>query len=366
MRVLYLGHYRENSGWSRATIHHILSLKSVGIDVVCRNISLTSDNTEPPEDVLELEGKKLENIDFCIQHLLPHHLVGTTKFKKNVAFCPFESKINNSHSWLSYLKMMDEVWVPNTSNKEMLSDAGLESRVVPYSFDTSLYKEPRNKLNFGLSRDKFKFYFIGDNNSRKNIQGILKSYFSEFTIFDNTCLVLKVGGKTTNQEQFYQQIDNMKKQLRIYSKLEYYPQVLVINQDLSDKDIQNLHYSCDCYVGISHGEGWSIPAFEAMCHGKTPICSNDGGPKDFIDQSNKSTGSLVNGVYSVCTHGNPAFPNIFTGKENWFVPSESETKKNMRWYFENKDSIDRSAGLKHAERFNYNNVGKIIEEALNE
>lgn len=366
MKILYLGHYRENSGWSRATLHHILSLSSVGVDVICRNIPLTSNNTDPPSKILELEKKKLDNVDYCIQHLLPHHIVGSGKFKKNVAFCPFESVIDKNHSWLQYFKMVDELWVPNSSNQKMLQDIEIKSKVIPYSFDTESYTKARKELNFGLSKNKFKFYFIGDGNSRKNIDGILRCYFSEFTLLDNVCLVLKLNSKTFNREQFYQKIDTIKKQLRIHSKLEYYPQVLVLNQDLSDDDIHNLHHSCNCYLGISHGEGWSIPAYEAMCYGNTPICSNDGGPKDFINESDPSTGSLISGVYSVCNHEDPAFGNIFTGKEEWFIPSESETKKKMRWYLENANSIDRSAGLKYAQRFNYKNVGRIIQEALDE
>ena len=57
----------------------------------------------------------------------------------------------------------------------------------------------------------------------------------------------------------------------------------------------------------SHGEAWCIPAFEAMLFGNTPICSNDGGPKDFIDPKNKDTGWLVDGVYDVCQDSNAAF-----------------------------------------------------------
>lgn len=34
MKVLYLGHYRERSGWANAAINNILALDSVGVDVV--------------------------------------------------------------------------------------------------------------------------------------------------------------------------------------------------------------------------------------------------------------------------------------------------------------------------------------------
>ena len=68
---------------------------------------------------------------------------------------------------------------------------------------------------------------------------------------------------------------------------------------------------------------------------------------------------------TVCNHSDPAFPNIFTGRENWFTPDEKEIKKAMRYYYENRDIIDRTSGLKNAEKYSYANIGNIIKELLN-
>ena len=86
MKILYIGHYKENSGWSQAAIDYILSLDSAGLDIVCKNIKLTNNEYNIPERILELEQKDSKNIDYCIQHVLPHHLVATTKFKKNISY----------------------------------------------------------------------------------------------------------------------------------------------------------------------------------------------------------------------------------------------------------------------------------------
>ena len=115
---------------------------------------------------------------------------------------------------------------------------------------------------------------------------------------------------------------------------------------------------------MSHGEGWSIPAFDAMCFGSTPICSNVGGPKDFIDQSNPSTGSLVSGVSAICDQSDPAFPELFSGRESWFTPNELQIKEKMRYYYENRGSIDRDEGLQQGEKFSYEKVGNQIKECL--
>ena len=57
MKILYIGHYKEGSGWSNAAINNILALDSIGIDVVCRNIKLTNSENEVPERIKELEQK---------------------------------------------------------------------------------------------------------------------------------------------------------------------------------------------------------------------------------------------------------------------------------------------------------------------
>ena len=88
MKVLYLGHYREGTGWSTSSINNILALNTLDIDLVTRNIRLTKE-LEVPEEILQLEKKDLQNIDVCIQHVLPHHLVATNKFKK----APISTKI---------------------------------------------------------------------------------------------------------------------------------------------------------------------------------------------------------------------------------------------------------------------------------
>jgi hypothetical protein len=46
MNILYIGHYKESSGWSQAAIDYILALDAAGENVVCRNITLTNDSVE--------------------------------------------------------------------------------------------------------------------------------------------------------------------------------------------------------------------------------------------------------------------------------------------------------------------------------
>jgi glycosyltransferase involved in cell wall biosynthesis len=370
VRILYIGHYKENSGWSKAAIDLILAMDSVGIDVTCRNIKLTSKSAKIPNRILELEKKPLNNIDICIQHVLPHHIVGTSKFKKNIACYIGESNTLKYNNWLSSLKLVDEIWLPNKTLINNFVKDGFDNsclKYVPYAFDLSRYKNKTSaRINFGEKNSTFKFYYIADLNERKNIESIIKCFHSEFHRYEPVSLVLKVKKFGIHPSELNKHVkdicDSIKKTLRIYPKVEDYHEEIIIPNDMTAEEIDALHNSCDCLVNTTHGEGWSIPAFDAMCFGKTPICGNEGGPKEFI--KDKSSGTLISGVSGVCEHSDPAFNNIFTGRESWFVPDEEEVKSAMRYYYDNKDLIDRTRGLKDAEEFSYENVGNLIRGLL--
>lgn len=370
MKVLYIGHYKEGSGWSNAAINNILALDSINIDVVCRDVKLTNNKPNVPKRILELESKDLSNVDYCIQHVLPHHLVATTKFKKNVAYFVHESSNILHTNWSVYLNQMDEVWVPSKYASQNLFDEGLKTRVLPHCFNLHKYRTDYKDTNFGDVNSYFKFYTIADVNDRKNIESIIKSYYSEFSKGEPVCLVLKVKkyGMTNEQlsKYMFEKINDIKKRLRIYKNPDSYPTQVVITVDIKEDEIYSLHQTCDCFISASHGEGWSIPSFEAMCFGKTPICSNEGGPSEFIDPDNLNTGFLVDGVKGVCEHSDPAFPDIFTGKEEWFIPDESEIKKAMRYYYENRTEINRIDGFKQAKMFSFENVANKMKEYLND
>ena len=81
----------------------------------------------------------------------------------------------------------------------------------------------------------------------------------------------------------------------MYDDVRMYKQEAVLSSRIPEQDLYGLHQYCDCFICPSHGEAWSIPSFDAMAFGNTPICSDFGGPRDFIDKDNKNTGWVVSG-----------------------------------------------------------------------
>lgn len=378
MKVLYIGHYKEFGGWSQAAIDNILALDNVGVDVVCRNVTLTQDRKDVDKRILALESKSTEGCNICIQHVLPHHIVGSDGFDKNIAFVETETLDITHLPWTEFLKQVDQVWVANKDSEKAIKGDGIENvKIVPHTCDTSKYKKRYTELSIPDTENCFKFYYIGDVNDRKNIESILTCFFSEFDKSEKASLILKINKFGYSPEQISEHVDKIstkvKSSLRMHQDVSEYKKLVIISDRTSDEDICSIHQNMDCFLCPTHGEAWSIPSFDAMAFGNTPICSNFGGPKEFVDKSDWKTGHLVDGAFSVCKCSDAAFPDIFTGREYWFQPCEMGTRKQMRQYFESwkKNPViyknrNQAAGLKRAEKYSYDNIGKLMKDIINE
>ena len=372
MKVLYTGHYREFGGWSNAAKGLILALDSVGIDVVCRNITLTRDQ-EVDEDIKRLENKNTDNVDYCIQNVLPHHLVGSTKFKKNIAYCLLESTNIKENLWMTNLNQMDEVWVPCEDNKKELIESGISnSHIVPLAFNMSQYKsdievEKINFNNYG-ARTSYKFYTIANINKRKNIEAIIRAYYNAFYPHEDVVLVIKANKSGLDKVSVFKHISEMcysvRESMGIYQQNNYYNNIVVIADNFEEEEIASLHKQCDCFINLSHGEAWSIPAFEAMCYGNHPICTGWGGPREYIKTNDKNTGWLINYCWQTCSNKDAAFSHLFRGKEFWACPDEKEASKAMRYYYENRNSEKNNDNILPEDKFSFQAVGEKIKELL--
>ena len=152
--------------------------------------------------------------------------------------------------------------------------------------------------------------------------------------------------------------------LKLYPNDSFYNEEVFICDYLSDEDIMRIHYSFDCFVSATFGEAWGIPIFDAMAMGKTPICTNCSGPKDFL----QGGGYLVNSYKSPCFGVTETFGDIYVGNENWDSIDVNHLRKSMRQAFENKkDRESRAAnGMNNAYGYSYAGVGSAMKTILEE
>ena len=369
MSILYVGHYRESSGWGQVARDYILALDSVGVDVVPRSIDLGLANFDIPNRIKELEQRDPTKCDIIIQHVLPHYMKYDSHFKKNIGLFELETQNIGHTQWVNHLNLMDELWVP-CSDMEMIEGVNTPIKVVPHTFEMQQYTMVRPVMDIPQLKNKFVFYFIGEFSVRKHIASMLRAFHAEFSIEEPVEIVLKVNKNGLNTQELVNELsqfcNKIKENLRIYPSLDIYKPEVIITNTLSREDILRLHKTCNCFVCSSHGEAWCIPAFEAMALGNIVISSNTGGPKDYIDANRN--GMLVKGSMEPVFGQHEAMPGFGTSREKWFNISVSDLMKTMRRAYEmspEKKNRMKTEAQMSACKYSYEQIGKQMKELLN-
>ncbi len=375
MKILYLGVYKDNGGYSQAARDYILALDAAGAEVVPRPIKLNASSPPIPERIRELEARDNRGpYDAVIQHILPTFYDFNGYIPKNVGMYATETdRINDE--WVRRINTMDRAMVFNDSSRAIscLSGVRVPVEVVPHACDVTKYQRRYNPLPFKNEiKDDFVFYFIGEYNKRKNLASLLQAFHAEFSPDEPVQLALKVtcpipikdnleaANFKTEVESY---IHKLKSMMKIYPSPDIYKKEILITNSLSEEDIMRFHASCDCFVSPSHGEAWCIPAFDAMAMGKTPVVTNGGGFSEYIDWQ---TG------YPVETYNTPVFgmennslPNMFTSKENWLQVDMANLRLAMRVAYNDRESNPKvSKGIKKAYDFSYAKIGQLMMEKL--
>ena len=369
MKVLYIGCYRDGTGWAHAAQDYILSLDTVGIEVVPRFIKLNESITEIPKRIEELEKNTDNGCDVVIQHVLPHLMDFRGDFDKNIALYVTETSHCQNTCWPERISMLDEAWVPNRFMAEECcrnSHMSVPHYIIPHAADMSKYQIEHEPLDIPFLKDKFVFYYIGEINRRKNIGAILKAFHTEFRPEEDVAIVLKAHVPGQSSEQSQNDLSNLSNQvkdgLKLYPSKDMYHKEIFICDYLTESQILRLHSTCDCFVSASLGEAWGIPAFDAMAMGKTPICTETGGPKDFIGDG----GYLVKSRKEPCFGMLETFDELYVSNESWDSPDPIELRRCMRSAFENqKERQDKKEkGISRSYDYSYSSIGSIMKSTL--
>jgi glycosyltransferase involved in cell wall biosynthesis len=370
MKVLYIGHYKEASGWGQVAQDNILALDRVGVDVVPRALRLGNPTSKLSERILELERKSAQGCDIVIQHVLPHYMKYDSGFRKNIGIFELESENIKQTSWVSHLKLMDELWVPckNMENECYHCGIGNKIVVVPHTFDVSTYDKKYGVLNLPVKKN-FVFYFVGEFNKRKHISALVQAFHAEFKPYEPVDLVLKTNKFGMSQDQLANEVgglcNQIKTNLRMHKDIMQYKREILITTQMERVDILRLHETCDCFVCPSYGEAWCIPAWEAMAMGNILVSSATGAMLDYVDSGRN--GFLVSGSKEPIFGHVDTFEEFGTGRERWFNISVANLMKTMRHVYslpqDRKDKISMEAKLS-CKQYDYSIVGQRMKELL--
>jgi len=372
MKVLFVGVYRDGTGWGNAALNYILALDAAGVDVVPRAIKLNNVQAEVPERIIELEQKSERGCNVTIQYVLPHQLDYDGNFDLNVCIYSTETSNFRRSGWSSFINRMDEAWVNNSQmvRSSIESHVTIPIRMIPLCCDTTRYEQDYEPFDLAIEEDKFVFYTIGEITKRKNLPALLKAFHTEFRNNENVELVIKgsyPGRSPADSKRGLQhQTLSIKQDLKLFDDPELYtPEVLITNR-LTEEEVMRLHARCDCFVSSSYGESWCMPAFDAMAMGNTPICSRIGGMEDYLGQGG---GWLVKGRLEPASGSFDTFPYLYVAHENWFSIDVLELMKTMRSAYElstDTREVMAEVGMERAYDYSLFNVGDLMRKSLEE
>jgi glycosyltransferase involved in cell wall biosynthesis len=187
-------------------------------------------------------------------------------------------------AWVDGLRAggADEVWTPSEYCRTMFLDAGIAPErivVVPNGIDPERFSPDRAVEPYPLAtRATFRFLFIGGVLPRKGVDVLLAAYRRAFGATDDVALVLKLFGTRT----FYQPADGGAS-IRAFPEEPDAPELLVIEDELTDDDVVRLYRSCDALAFPYRSEGFGLPMLEALACG-LPVIATAGGAADaFLD-----------------------------------------------------------------------------------
>ncbi|HEY4441411.1 MAG TPA: glycosyltransferase family 4 protein, partial [Candidatus Elarobacter sp.] len=173
--------------------------------------------------------------------------------------------------------------VPSTYCRQLFLDAGFDPEriaVVPNGVDPQLFDAERSVAPFPLPTQKpFRFLFVGGALPRKGIDVLLAAYRRAFTRADETTLVLKLFGTRS----FYQLDAAFVAALRAFVADPSAPELVVLDDDVTDEEMVRLYRSCDALAFPYRGEGFGLPMLEAMACGLPVIATAGGAADDFLD-----------------------------------------------------------------------------------
>lgn len=176
----------------------------------------------------------------------------------------------------------DEVWTPSTFCRRVFVESGVapeKVQVIPNGVDPSIFT-PAGQVPALPTTKRFKFLYVGGTTYRKGFDLLLEAYVRAFTAADDVCLVVKDCGTRT-----YYRGQTAEELIANVRATPNAPEILYTDADLSDEQMAQLYRACDVFVAPYRGEGFCMPALEAMACGLPVVVTEGGGTDDFVDDS---------------------------------------------------------------------------------
>lgn len=315
-KIKFISNFTDGTGWAKAATYSALALSSI-YDVACEEKKYNDANIELEEDLRDL-FKKSGPFDYTIHHVLPTDYIKLPN-TVNVGFLPVEATISNKQ-WLKNIKMMDFMIVPDHHSAILLARSGIDNvKILPYNFNYHKTVGYQDSIKIHQIEGSFNFLFVGEFCARKNIETLIRAFYSEFHYKENVNLVIKTSGDPNRVNQLCTHVEQ---QCR---KNTRYKRPIIITGYLKEQDLISITRQCHAFVTASHGEAWCYPAIESLACGLDVIYPHLCGIYSYAPKTYSVDSYLTN-----CYGGNDAVAGLYTCEDLWTEINIRELMGQMR------------------------------------
>jgi glycosyltransferase involved in cell wall biosynthesis len=162
--------------------------------------------------------------------------------------------------------------------RKVLEDAGITVPMAVVGNGVDHVERIRPALDYQVTGRKFRFLHISSCFPRKGADVLLDAWGRAFSNDDDVSLIIKTFPNPHNNVHAW--LSEAKR------NRPNYPDVVIIEQDLTEAELKALYQSCHVFVAPSRAEGFGLPMAEAFLNGLPVITTGWSGQMDFCDSSN--------------------------------------------------------------------------------
>ncbi|MEM7293821.1 MAG: glycosyltransferase [Pseudomonadota bacterium] len=292
-------------GFGNAACEYIAALGERGVSVRWEPVGIDRGSREDRERVLKNAPAELQmmlgdalasrcDYEGVAVHLPLTHgydsILESEKSKRLWLSVTWELEHLPQH-WVAQINRFDSVMVPSQFNADSFAASGVKVpiNVVPH-IARRVTSQGDVYSHTEISSATAVFYTIGSWTRRKAMEQSIRAYLEAFNSNDDVVLVVKTDAYDYEQSSASESASAQRASdvaLAVAKLVARYPSPAKIHlhtHRMSPSEIDSLHRRGDCFLSLTHSEGWGLGAFDALLFGNPVVMPLWSGQLDYLGE----------------------------------------------------------------------------------